>query len=239
MGRKKQIKFSNTTKTNSSTKNDDQKRNKPILSDEHEQTQKFTSVSGNTFTQTKAFEKEQKFFLQNNKGIAVVFTPHIGDLPPNSEIPITVTLYNNVCGKFDDRIIANVNGLPLIDFALRIAISGSPIVIPNNQVGLSYSTQNPTMTMPTIVANTQPNSRSFKIKNTGIRALDVDWRIFDQQDLINSENDAFQLKVVKNGSFDKKKFPFKFNFTAIEPEESKTSAFQITPKMITVACQKE
>jgi hypothetical protein len=62
MGRKKTIKFSNTTKTNSSVKGDD-KRTKPILSDEHEQTQKFTSASGNTFTQTKAFEKEQKFFL--------------------------------------------------------------------------------------------------------------------------------------------------------------------------------
>ena len=225
MGRKKTIKFSNTTKTNNSSIKGEDKRNKPILSDEHEQTQKFTSASGNTFTQTKAFEKEQKFYLQNNKGIAVVFTPHVGDLPPNSEIPITVTLYNNVCGKFDDRIIANVNGLPLIDFPLRIAISGSPIVIPNNQVGLSYGTVNPTMSIPTVVANTQPQSRVFKIKNTGIRALDVDWRIFDLEDLDNSEEDAFRLKIVKNASFDKKKFPFKFNFTAIEPEESKNSAF--------------
>lgn len=44
------------------------------------------------------------FFLSNNKGIAVVFNPHSGELPPNSEIPITVTVYNNVCGKFDDVI---------------------------------------------------------------------------------------------------------------------------------------
>ena len=62
MGRKKTIKFSNTTKLNASQKGED-RRTKPILSDEHEQTQKFSSVSGNTFTQTKAFEKEQKFFL--------------------------------------------------------------------------------------------------------------------------------------------------------------------------------
>ena len=81
------------------------------------------------------------------------------------------------------------------------------------------------MSIPTVVANTQPQSRVFKIKNTGIRALDVDWRIFDLEDLDNSEEDAFRLKIVKNGSFDKKKFPFKFNFTAIEPEESKNSAF--------------
>lgn len=49
MGRKKTIKFSNTTKMNASQKGED-RRTKPILSDEHEQTQKFSSVSGNTFT---------------------------------------------------------------------------------------------------------------------------------------------------------------------------------------------
>jgi hypothetical protein len=38
---------------------------------------------------------------------------------------------------------------------------------------------NPTMLMPTTVANTSAFSKVFKIKNTGIRALDVDWRIFD------------------------------------------------------------
>jgi hypothetical protein len=38
----------------------------------------------------------------------------------------------------------------------------------------------------------------FRIKNTGIRALDVDWKIFDQEDLANSAEDAFRLSVVKN-----------------------------------------
>ena len=37
---------------------------------------------------------------------------------------------------------------------------------------------------------------------------------------------------MKNQSFDKKKYPFKFNFSAVEPEESKSSAFEITPKNI-------
>jgi len=45
------------------------------LSDEHEQTQKFSSATGETFTQTKKLEKEQGFFLSNNKGIAIVFNP--------------------------------------------------------------------------------------------------------------------------------------------------------------------
>lgn len=129
MGKKK-IKFAASTKMSATGMPD--KRNKPILSDEHEQTQKFTSASGNTFTQTKVFEKDQNYFLSNNKGIAIVFNPHMGDLPPNSEVPITITIYNNVCGKFDDRLFANVKGLPPVEFPCRIAINGSPIVIPPN-----------------------------------------------------------------------------------------------------------
>ena len=146
-------------------------RTQPILSDEHEQTQKFTSATGNTFTQTKLLEKDKAFFLQNNKGIALVFSPFEGDLPANSEVPITVTIYNNVCGKFDDKISSLVEGLGMIEFPVRINISGSPIVIPNNQVSLNYNTRFPTLPMPTIVANSQPIKKSFKIRNTGIRSL--------------------------------------------------------------------
>lgn len=81
------------------------------------------------------------------------------------------------------------------------------------------------MNMPTSIVNTASLSKIFKIKNTGIRALEVDWRIFDQKDLNSEENDCFKLKIEKNQSFDKKKFPFKLNFSAVEPEESKNSAF--------------
>lgn len=94
--------------------------------------------------------------MSNNKGIAIVFTPSMGDLPPHSEVPVAVTIYNNVCGKFDDKIISEVKGLPPIEFPISIAISGSPVVIPANQVGLNYKTIPPTVPMPTIVTNSAP-----------------------------------------------------------------------------------
>lgn len=176
LGKKKTIRFAASSKMSATNGSD--KRNKPILTDEHEATQKFTSASGNTFTQTKVFEKEQNYFLSNNKGIAIVFHPHEGDLPANSEVPITVTIYNNVCGKFDDRLFANVTGLPPVEFPCRININGSPIVIPPNQVGLSYNSIYPTLPLPAVVHNTSSITKTFKIKNTGIRALQVDWKVY-------------------------------------------------------------
>lgn len=158
--------------------------------------------------------------MSNNKGIALVFNPVIGILPANAEVPITVTIYNNICGKFDDHVTCNVKGLPPMVFPVRISISGSPMVIPNNQVGLNYNTSPATLPMPSVVANTQPIKKTFKIKNTGIRALQVDWKIFDKKDLDSVDQDAFRLKIAKNNSFDKGQFPFKFNWSAVEPPQS-------------------
>lgn len=141
----------------------------------------------------------------------MVFTPNCGDLPPHSEVPISVTIYNNVCGKFDDKIISEIKGLPPAEFPVSIGISGSPVVIPNNQVGLNYKTFPPTLPMPTIVTNSQPISKTFKIKNTGIRAVQIDWKIFDSKDLLKKETDIFTLSVAKNFSYDRKENPYKFN----------------------------
>lgn len=157
-----------------------QMRNRPILSDEHEQTQKFSSAVGETFTKTKQLEKDQGFYLSNNKGLAVIFNPFMGDLPPNSEVPVTVTIYNNVCGKFDDVIISKVKGLGEVQFPVSISITGSPVRIPPNQVGLNYNTIPPTLPIPTVVAKSKSVSKTFQIKNTGIKGVQIDWRIFDQ-----------------------------------------------------------
>lgn len=56
---RRQIKFAASVKSGAFTNTAaDRRRTQPILSDEHEQTQKFSSVTGNTFTQTKSLEKE-------------------------------------------------------------------------------------------------------------------------------------------------------------------------------------
>jgi len=57
--------------------------------------------------------------------------------------------------------------------------------------------------------------------------------------LNSSENNAFKISIEKNQSFDKKKYPFKFNFAAVEPAETKNSAYEITPKRATVECRSE
>ena len=59
--------------------------------------------------------------------------------------------------------------------------------------------------------------------------------MIDQKDLERPNTDIFALNLSKNTSFDKKKFPYKFNWKALEPEETKGSAFEVQPKIATVA----
>ena len=130
-----------------------EKREKPTMSIEDSEFER-SSKTGTTFTQTKKLEKDANYFLANNKGIAIVFSPHIGELPPHTEIPITVMVYNNVCGRFEDKVISEVRGLEPMEFPVSIAIKGSPVEIPASQVGMSYSEAIPLLPMPMQVVKT-------------------------------------------------------------------------------------
>ena len=50
-----------------------------------------------------------------------------------------------------------------------------PIRIPPNQVGLNYNTIPPTLPIPTVVAKSKAVSKTFNIKNTGIKSVQIDW----------------------------------------------------------------
>jgi hypothetical protein len=89
--------------------------------------------------------------------------------------------------------------------------------------------------MPSTVARSQPISKTFKIRNTGIRSLQVDWNIYDVKDLEGASADPFKLNIAKNQSFDKGKYPYKFDFEALEPAESVNSCFKISPKNVSVS----
>lgn len=213
------------------------KLTRPILSDAHEHMNKFSSATGETFTATKRLEREQSFFLSNNKGVSITFKPDIGDLLPHSEIPVTVTVYNNACGSFTDTFVSEIKGLKPFEFNVDINITGSPLVVPENQVGLNYNTIPPTMAFPCCADNSPVAIKTFKVKNTGIKDVQLDWKIFDQleRSKMNREGvDMFNIKIAENHSFDKEESPFKLDFQLNEPEESEDSCFEIVPKQSTV-----
>jgi hypothetical protein len=83
------------------------------------------------------------------------------------------------------------------------------------------------------VVKSSPISKVLKVRNTGIRAVDLNWQIFDVQDNMDGTNsDNFNLKVIRNQGIDRGEAPYKFAFDFIEPEESLDSIFSIEPKQV-------
>ena len=68
--------------------------------------------------------------------------------------------------------------------------------------------------------NTGPITKSLKIRNTGIRSIDLNWKIFDREDIEKSENNIFNIGVAQNLGLEALETPYKFNFDFVEPEES-------------------
>ena len=64
--------------------------------------------------------------------------------------------------------------------------------------------------------------------------------MFDQRDqkLRNSENDLFNITIVKNTGFDSEDNPFKLNFDLNEPQPSSNLSFEIKPKIAIIPARK-
>lgn len=92
------------------------------------------------------------------------------------------------------------------------------------------------MAFPTVVDNSPQLTKSFKIKNTGIADVIIDWKMFDERDQVNkkADEDLFKITIDKNTGFDSEENPFRLKFDLIEPEPSLGSAFQIEPQHVII-----
>lgn len=204
----------------------------PILTEENKQ---FASPIGETYTATKKAYQEQNLYLERSKGVVVVCRPEEGDLAPYSEVIVAVTLYNNVCGKYEDRLISEVGGLDTTTIPVAIDIRGSPVVIPPTQVGVYFNEDPPVLAMKPIVNGTGKISKTFKVKNTGGQDMIVDWKIFDVAD---TGGDLFKLSFTKSEGDTLS--PYKINFDALEPtEESRSTAFAIEPRRLLLSSREQ
>lgn len=210
----------------------------PILTAAHEQEKKFTSAIGETYTATKRLAEEQAFYLQNNKGLAMVCQPCKGELAPHSEMVVTVTLYNNTCGRYEDTIVSEVKGLDKVEIPVSIDIKGSPIAIPSDQVGVYFNEDPPAVVMKASVQNAGKVAKSFKIRNAGVQDVAIDWKVFDLGARAEAAHaDLFNLSFVRNEG--NVAMPYSVDYDFVEPEESKNSLFTVTPKSTVIGAKQK
>ncbi len=76
-------------------------------------------------------------------------------------------------------LTSEVEGLPRQKFPIKVLVTGTPVQIPPNQVGLNYSDIPPTLAFPCTMVDNAPSSHYFRVANKGIQDLQLAWKIFD------------------------------------------------------------
>lgn len=197
-----------------------------LLTSEIEETHNFSTISGASLTQTRRVEREARFYLSNNLGLALVCEPFKGVLPPHGEIVVKVTAFNDICGKFEDYLICEMKGLETVRFPAIVQVSGSPIVVAPNQVGISYKDVYPYMNLGYIMSNYGPLTRTVKLTNTGPKNIKYNWKLYNLSRNA-SEVDFFNLQIGEPelGS----NALVSVNWNPVEPPESHSGPFAIEP----------
>ena len=144
-----------------------------LLSDALEKTGNFISEAGRALNQVRKLAKDQKFFLQNNKGIAVVCEPNLGKLEAYQEVEVVVTVFNDICGMYEDTLKIEIQGLDPFTFPVHINVQGSPIIVTPNQVGVSFKAEYPEVNVGNVLRNQGPTMKKFKVSNTGPKDIEI------------------------------------------------------------------
>lgn len=204
----------------------------PLLSDKHEQ-ENFTSEKGKEFSLKKQIEKEAEVYLQNKKGISIVVSPLKGILEPFTDKLITISVYNERVGDFEDELTCEVKGLAeKMVFPITVQIRGNPIQISPFQPGIDYYSVPPIVKCGSVLMNYGQIEKNFKILNTGNNMITLNWNIYDYDDIIKPKNrDIINLSIICTETKKEKREigKYKFNFEALKPKTFKDKYYFLSP----------
>lgn len=206
-------------------------RNLKLLNDEIEQSHIYYSENGLKATQAKFAQKEAENFLTNNKGLALVCEPTEGNLKANSEILVTVNIYNELSGVFHDTLNCDIKGLETEKFPVKLFIQGSPLKIPTDQVGLKIQTDPPILDFGGKLKGDKQLERVLKLMNIGTQPLHVNLKIFNIDDL-DKQRDQFKVSIVDRQPGSNNLVQVKWN--PIEPSETSEAPFTLENYQIVV-----
>jgi len=165
--------------------------------------------------------------LGNDKGIALVCEPYQGELKPYEEVLINVTIYNDSCGKFEDYLVSEVQGLPKVKFPVTLNVSGSPLIVTPNQVGVDYKSDYPLLNLEPRMHSLGVYIKQIKLTNTSPADMRLQWKLYNLSGTETSEDDLFNIQFDEPtpGSGDL----VKLRWDPIPPKEAINGPFKITP----------
>ena len=159
-------------------------------------------------------------------------------LKGHSEVEIKVSVYNECVGDFYDTLNCFIKGLGLNKFPVNVKVRGNPIQLAPYQSGIKYNLDPPIIKVGYVLKNVNESNKRFKLINTGNNRILIKWKIYDYDDIIKPNRNIVDLKIIERSSENDFKFTndeniknysYKFDYSAVEPNELIRKYFLITP----------
>jgi hypothetical protein len=178
-------------------------------------------------------ENEREFnreLLVEGNGIAFDADQLNGKIVQYATVDISVMVYSNACGVYEDRLQLDIVGLPTVLIPIRVTVVGTPIMFLPKTLGLKFDRTCVTaqddiaqLSWLTVPVNANAPTKTVHVKNFSLTDLKVSWSVSKEFPIWLQLTDTSGGIVMSYGERDDYEQPFTIEPTTqiIPPNESK------------------
>ncbi len=199
-----------------------------ILSDEHEEAERFRSLHGQQVLNARNAAQEAQQMLEGGHGVAVTCASYSGKVPAWGEVELRLDLYSDMCGIYRDRLIVDVVGLPRVHIPIVAKLTGTPVALEGATLGLNLMGNLPSLDFGDILQNNTVQNRSLRISNSAPWPIAVKWRLLEAAPPEGSNLVNLTSTVDETGKVH-------YSVVAVEPEEAANPPYKLDPERLVIA----
>lgn len=158
-------------------------KKKALLTDAHEQPNRFQSDRGRDYVRQCADDVEDRDVLSHGHGVAFAMRPSRVRIPAWDQRVVAVVCYNNMPGTYADDIVSRAVGVPPVFLHAQATVVGTPLTLDRNCVGLYYPTktpsQQPTFHFGQLCTKAPPLTRTLRVVNRGPKHARLKWKLVE------------------------------------------------------------
>ena len=198
-----------------------------ILSDEHEEVERFRSYHGQQMLNARNAAQEAQQMLEEGKGVAMTCASYAGPIPAWGEVELRVDLYSDMCGVFRDRLIVDVVGLPRVHIPVVAKLTGTPVALEGGTLGLNMMGGVPSLDFGDILQNNIMQNRAVRVSNSAPWPIAVNWKILESAPPQGSNLLQLTSSVDADGQVH-------YSVVAVEPEEASNPPYKLDPERLVI-----
>jgi len=200
---------------------------KLILSDEHEEAERFRSMHGQQVLNARNVAQEAQQMLEAGNGVAITCASYSGRVPAWGEVELRVDVYSDMCGIYRDRMVVDVVGLPTVHIPIVAKLTGTPVEFEGTTLGLNLMGGVASMDFGDILKNNTVQNRLLRISNSAPWPIAVNWKILESAPPQGSNLINLTSSVDAEGRVH-------YSICAVEPEEAETPPFKLDPERLVI-----